>query len=186
MKKQEIDLVGAMPQEEFDQKILPVLLSIDKWKLPDCIRKAEEAVAKILNNKRKLRRREKSDARAETRREARQRRRTQRQLEAAAKRSGISKTTAAEYQDYLKSPRWREIREDVMRRDNWECRACGHAATQVHHRRYDKRTMDGATTKWLIALCGGCHNRIHFKDGIKLKRRKVEAELRAMLAARVN
>ena len=181
MKKQEIDLVGAMPQEEFDQKILPVLLSIDKWKLPDCIRKAEEAVAKILNNRRKLRRREKSDARAETRREARQRRRTAKQLDAAGERVGVSKMTAAEYQAYLQSPKWQEIRQAVMSRDGGKCRGCGREATQVHHRRYDRRTMEGETIEWLIALCGGCHRCIHFKNGNKLKPRRTEVLLQGML-----
>lgn len=182
MKTERIDIVGAMPQDEFDAKILPVLMTIDKWKLPDCIRKMEEAVARLLNNKRKLKRREKKDRQAETRREARQRRRTERRLEAAGKRIGETKTRAAEYKDYLQSPQWQQIRAEVIQRDDGKCKACGRTATQVHHRKYDKRTMNGETLKWLVALCGGCHSRIHFKDGVKLKRRQVEAELKVLIA----
>ena len=181
MKTQQIDAVGAMSQEEFDQTILPVLMSIDKWKLPDCIRKMEEAVAKLLGDKRKLKRREKSDRRAESRREGRQRRRTEKQLEAAGERTTRNKMTAAEYQAYLQSPKWQQIRQVVMMRDGGRCQTCGREATQVHHRRYDKRTMEGETTEWLIALCGGCHRAIHFRDGKRLRPKRVELFLQTML-----
>lgn len=170
-----------MPQEEFDQKVLPVLMSIEKWKLPDCIRKMEEAVAKLLGDKRKLKRREKSDRRAESRREGRQRRRTAKQLEAAGERTTRNKMTAAEYQAYLQSPKWQQIRQAVMTRDGYTCQICRREATQVHHRRYDKQTMEGETTKWLIALCGGCHRAIHFSNGKRLRPKRVELFLQTML-----
>ncbi len=84
VSKKQVDLMGAMPQDEFDQKFGPVLATIDKWKLPDCIRKMEEAVAKLLNDNKKLKRIEKMDRLAETRLESRKLRRTFKQLQKAA------------------------------------------------------------------------------------------------------
>lgn len=66
------------------------------------------------------------------------------------------------YASYLRSDIWKEIREAVMRKAKWMCRACGRKAVHVHHRSYDKDTMSGRGMKNLIALCQDCHQAIEF------------------------
>lgn len=66
------------------------------------------------------------------------------------------------YKDYLRSTLWRKIRSRVMQRDDYRCRSCGKRATQVHHMKYDQATMAGRELRWLLSLCGPCHEATTF------------------------
>lgn len=65
------------------------------------------------------------------------------------------------YDAYLLSPKWRAIREQVLKRDKWTCRVmrCGRPATQVHHLTYER-----VGDEWpddLVAICAECHDHCH-------------------------
>lgn len=64
------------------------------------------------------------------------------------------------YDEYLKSPEWRQKRELVFRRAGGVCEGCGIApATEVHHQTYDHV---GEEFLWeLVAICNPCHTRFH-------------------------
>lgn len=78
------------------------------------------------------------------------------------------------YTEYLQSPLWRSIRGRVLTRDQNTCRLCGQPAYQVHHNKYDERTMLGKNIDQLFAICRTCHEDIEFSDdGRKLRMSKV-------------
>jgi 5-methylcytosine-specific restriction endonuclease McrA len=60
------------------------------------------------------------------------------------------------YQEYLKSARWRKLTDERKALDGYRCRVCnGGANLQVHHRTYQNignETLDDLTT-----LCAECH-----------------------------
>ncbi len=64
------------------------------------------------------------------------------------------------YDAYINSPRWRVVREKVMRRAGGVCEGCAeHPAEHVHHLTYDRL---GAEMLFdLVAVCRACHGRIH-------------------------
>lgn len=64
------------------------------------------------------------------------------------------------YDNYLRSPEWREKRKRVLRRANGECEGCGdNYAVQVHHLTYEHV---GDEFLWeLRAVCPACHERVH-------------------------
>ena len=62
---------------------------------------------------------------------------------------------------YLKSDAWQRKRFVVLRRDNWKCVYCAARATQVHHKRYAKYNIGREPIKWLVSVCGPCHNKLH-------------------------
>jgi 5-methylcytosine-specific restriction endonuclease McrA len=59
---------------------------------------------------------------------------------------------------------WAVLKRQIHRRDGYRCRLCGDAEgpLHVHHCSYanyaEERLED------LITLCGGCHQRFHFRD----------------------
>lgn len=64
------------------------------------------------------------------------------------------------YADYLKSRQWADRREKVLRRAQFRCEGCGdQPATEVHHLTYEHVTQEFLFE--LIALCRGCHERLH-------------------------
>jgi len=80
------------------------------------------------------------------------------------------------YADYLRSSLWKKIRIRVMNLHSWKCGLCSGLATQVHHRKYDDRTMSGETLKYLFPVCKNCHLLIEFYDDGS-KRTSRDAEL---------
>lgn len=66
----------------------------------------------------------------------------------------------AQYDIYLASPEWRELRIKVLNRDKHICQGCLVArATEVHHRTYDRFGHEFAFD--LLSLCNPCHRRFH-------------------------
>lgn len=65
-----------------------------------------------------------------------------------------------EHQEYLKSPKWKNIRQKVLRRDNFICQGClENQATEVHHLTY-KHWKDELMFE-LISICRTCHEKEH-------------------------
>lgn len=66
-----------------------------------------------------------------------------------------------EYQQYLKSTRWKELSERVKREAEYRCKLCDAGVElHVHHRAYyrvetDKEILD------LVCLCKKCHEKHH-------------------------
>lgn len=67
---------------------------------------------------------------------------------------------SSEYQAFLQSPEWAEVRDRVMQRDGYKCRICGCGEhLQAHHIRYQD---DDGEQAWLndgyiVTLCRPCH-----------------------------
>lgn len=67
--------------------------------------------------------------------------------------------TGLAYSDYLQSTHWRELRLRILDRAGWACERCGRAATQVHHRTYER--IGAELDADLEALCVPCHQVQH-------------------------
>ncbi|GIV28525.1 MAG: hypothetical protein KatS3mg027_2339 [Bacteroidia bacterium] len=82
----------------------------------------------------------------------------------------------AEYKDQLRDPRWLQKREEILRRDNYQCRNCGSTANlEVHHRQYHYSSKLKRFNKvweynnqFLITLCRTCHQLGHQHYKVKV------------------
>jgi hypothetical protein len=64
------------------------------------------------------------------------------------------------YKQYLKSERWKDLREVVLKRCNHQCGTCMNKRwLQVHHRTYDRVGHELLTD--LIVICKRCHDKLH-------------------------
>ena len=63
--------------------------------------------------------------------------------------------------EYLKSEAWKRKRYVVLKRDNWRCVYFGGRATQVHHKKYAKRSIGKEPIEWLVSVCKDCHDAQH-------------------------
>ncbi len=61
------------------------------------------------------------------------------------------------YAEYLKSPRWAELRQEALERDGGRCRVCNASmGLEVHHRCYDSLGTEDEIED-LTTLCASCH-----------------------------
>lgn len=67
-----------------------------------------------------------------------------------------------EYPKYLASPEWKQRRKLVMQGCGSRCR-CGHPATEVHHKTYDRVGAEDLDD--LEGVCSECHQDIHRIEG---------------------
>ena len=65
----------------------------------------------------------------------------------------------ARYNRFLKSPRWRAVRYQVLRRDGYRCRRCGAPACEV--RTTPAIGSAGINPAVLVSVCQACHERLH-------------------------
>lgn len=64
------------------------------------------------------------------------------------------------YEDYLRSSRWKALRNEAMARDNGRCRLCNRQnRLQVHHRVYPAQ-WGGEAVDDLTTLCDDCHEMV--------------------------
>jgi len=69
-------------------------------------------------------------------------------------------TEKIDYQKYLKSDYWQEIRKQIYERDNYKCRLCNSEKDIcVHHRTY--KYIGEEKLEELITMCKRCHNKFH-------------------------
>lgn len=69
-----------------------------------------------------------------------------------------------DYYEYLKSDKWKKLRESILRRDNELC-ICGAKATEVHHKTYARLFCELPSD--LVSLCRHCHQDVHDKYQIR-------------------
>jgi hypothetical protein len=66
------------------------------------------------------------------------------------------------YADYLLSPIWADIRNEVLAREP-QCQICRVTkSTEAHHRQYTKQNLMKAIFCDMVACCRYCHNKIEF------------------------
>lgn len=80
------------------------------------------------------------------------------------------------YVDYLRTPHWRSIRRDALRRADGRCQLCNspphrHQPLNVHHRTYERRGAERPED--VIVLCRACHERHHSPTPPRLKPPKI-------------
>lgn len=77
-------------------------------------------------------------------------------------RDDMSIAMKNQHRDYMKSERWKTLRE-LKLYNNSVCEKCNHIATQVHHKDYNF-LFTPKEYSILMAVCRNCHEKIH---GIK-------------------
>jgi 5-methylcytosine-specific restriction endonuclease McrA len=65
---------------------------------------------------------------------------------------------------YLVSPHWLNLRESILKRDQYRCRTCNCSGTRTnplhaHHNCYDDLWNENEIN--LVTLCNRCHKAIH-------------------------
>lgn len=76
--------------------------------------------------------------------------------------------TFKEYNRYIHSNNWKDIRNARLQKDNNRCRNCGSVLNlQVHHKNYN--SFGNENINDIITLCDECHNKI---EKNKRKKRK--------------
>jgi hypothetical protein len=72
------------------------------------------------------------------------------------------------YAVYLKSPEWRALRKQVLKRDKYHCVDCSayDIPLQVHHEHYDGIETMTFTTEQCVSVCHSCHATRHGRDRI--------------------
>ncbi len=63
-----------------------------------------------------------------------------------------------DYDEYLKSERWQNLRKSVLYRDKELC-ICGGKATEIHHKTYAR--LGNEFLSDLVSLCRNCHQYVH-------------------------
>jgi len=82
------------------------------------------------------------------------------------------------YQEYLRTPHWREIRTDKLIKARWVCEECkrGEYGIQldVHHLTYDR--IGNERMSDLKVLCHDCHEKVH-ENGFVPKKTMSDKEI---------
>lgn len=64
--------------------------------------------------------------------------------------------------DYLQTEVWRELRNERLKKDMFQCQMCGKATNVVvHHLQYPKIWGTENVDMDLITLCRECHDKVH-------------------------
>ena len=67
--------------------------------------------------------------------------------------------------DYLQTDVWRELRNERLRLDNFQCKHCGTGCNLVvHHIRYPTVWGMENVVNDLLTLCDKCHTKVHEND----------------------
>ena len=91
--------------------------------------------------------------------------------------SVLKKMGFPSYESYRRSNLWKRIRARLLK--GCPICPCGNEATEIHHRTYKRRYMEGRgrITKFLVPICRLCHAWIEFDDGYKTSLGKANAKL---------
>ncbi len=74
------------------------------------------------------------------------------------------KDSKKKYNSFLQSPYWKEVRDLVLKRDEYKCKCGAKTYLQVHHLTYENHLNEKNNLQDLITVCRKCHKEIH---GIK-------------------
>lgn len=66
-----------------------------------------------------------------------------------------------DYQEYLQTPTWHDIRARILKRAAGRCEKChiANVTLEVHHLVYRERGTEKDSD--LVALCSACHAEVH-------------------------
>ena len=68
------------------------------------------------------------------------------------------------YQEYMQSSAWRQVRNEALKRDGYVCSMCGTGKNlRVHHISYERLGKEGELDD-VVTLCEGCHAKVHAVD----------------------
>ena len=74
---------------------------------------------------------------------------------------------SANYQAFLRSHYWHQVKQVVLSRDNYTCRCCNTRThvkrLEVHHITYEHHGDEANHLEDLVTVCGNCHAEIHGK-----------------------
>lgn len=65
-----------------------------------------------------------------------------------------------DYLDYCKSPYFKRLKKEVLKRYNGFCQYCGNKANTAHHLHYRSK-WTATELEDCIAVCNKCHSEIH-------------------------
>ena len=84
-------------------------------------------------------------------------------------------TDAVSYYDLLNDSRWKRKRQRILKRDGFQCTACGSRLDlKVHHTYYFKNTAPWSyPDDSLITLCGSCHYDFHIHHEVEILDRPI-------------
>src|SRR4030042_5165760 len=75
------------------------------------------------------------------------------------------------YQEYLKSPRWKELRKQALQAAGNKCQVCNSSKRlNVHHRQYPE-VWGTEPQNFLTVLCRKCHKLFHESKGLVKKQK---------------
>lgn len=93
------------------------------------------------------------------------------------------KQNYADYESFLASPEWQDIRDKVVARAAGRCQICNSSKKiQVHHRSYHNAWGEEDLSD-LIAMCSSCHFIFHASSKVKSSKKK-PADIPAILPAK--
>ncbi|AJQ97493.1 HNH endonuclease [Gynuella sunshinyii] len=84
-------------------------------------------------------------------------------------KEGILDISHMDYEKYLRTVFWKEIKEWIAERDDHRCVICRTEKSkfcdlEVHHRSYELEVLEGRNSEMLVSLCPRCHKLIEFYD----------------------
>ena len=75
----------------------------------------------------------------------------------------VFKKQEIDYQAYICSKHWREVKEAALKRTGYKCQICSSKERlHVHHNNYENMFHEGETD--VIVLCQKCHSLFHGKS----------------------
>jgi len=81
---------------------------------------------------------------------------------AKRKKKGFKQSKRCNYQTFLKSDYWKEVRKMVLKRDGHKCRICFRdKRLHIHHETYKHHFNEKNYLDDLITLCWMCHKDWH-------------------------
>ncbi len=70
---------------------------------------------------------------------------------------------ARNYRIYLNSKRWKELRQEILKRDEYKCLICGNQAEAIHHISYAGYIHNKHSERIECgSVCNKCHEEIHY------------------------
>ena len=97
----------------------------------------------------------------------------------AISRINTNDTAKERYKNDLQDNRWKNKRQKILKRDNYQCIKCGYQhKLQVHHKYYERYPNNYIVKPWdypdtaFITLCDRCHKKEHETQKIKSYYRK--------------
>lgn len=83
-----------------------------------------------------------------------------RNLWESVKEDNNTSSRFGKYSTYIQSDKWKDIRSDVLERDQNLCQECKtNPAVEVHHKTYEN--LFNEKMEDLVSLCKDCHSNIH-------------------------